>query len=47
MYDTAYQRCLKQKTQTYIAVAHVIDGLVEHVDRFGVGTTGKHVVSST
>lgn len=47
IYDTAYQRCLKQKTKTKIAVTHVIDGLVEDVDRLGASTTGKHVVSST
>lgn len=24
-------------------MAHVTDGLVEHVDRFGAGATGNHV----
>lgn len=43
IYDTAYQRCLKKKAK--IAVARVIDGLIERIDRSGAGTTGKHVVS--
>ena len=32
---------MAKTTMANIAVAHVIDNLVEHVDRFGVGTTGK------
>lgn len=48
IYDTAYQRCLFffLKKKAKIAVAHVIDGLVEHVDRSGASTAGKDVVSS-